>query len=153
MNKNIVGIISILFVSAILIFSFVIYKNPHIFTDIINRNKQNVNLPPEFPEIPKYPLATLVDSYSENRLYGKYIKVSWSSMDSVPVISTWYSKSLKENGWSIDIEPADYSATDIQYMVAIKNYTTIQLSIIKNAEEKVVYIEAEIQPINEEGDY
>ena|SRR4030042_4950295 len=145
--------IAISLLSLFILIILIIFKNPQNVINLFRKPVvQKIVLPEGFPDIPHYNDATLVASVSEPRGEGQYLSGTWNTDSSVSDVSTWYKNILNDTGWIIDIEPADYKANDIQYLVAFKNGTRLQLSMIKKEDINKVQIIAEFQPIVEDKD-
>ena len=154
MRKKIKIILSVVIslLSLFLLVILIIFKNPQNLINLFRKpDIQKVSLPEGFPETPVYLDSKLVGSVSEERRSGQYFKGTWNTDSSVPDVATWYVNNLRDSGWIIDIEPADYKADDIQYLVALKNGTTLQLSLIKKEDNKVQIV-AEYQPKDDDED-
>jgi hypothetical protein len=126
--KKLVFPISLLIV--ILISTFLLVKRPQ------KQPTSTANIADDYPESPVYPNADFQDS---NKVES-YTKTdfsydgTWKTQDDVATVMAWYIDKLKNDGWNMNVLPANPNATDIQYAEGYygKNiYKIIQVSVIK----------------------
>lgn len=99
-----------------------------------------------FPQLPIYPQAVLLSSSIEGE--GEKIKYSgsWETKDTVPEVGAWYSETLKNSGWLLDLLPADPQENKIQLWVAQKGETKLHLSLERQDDASSTLITAEFPP-------
>lgn len=95
-------------------------------------NRTVQKLPSDFPDIPVYTNAVLVSTNKTISNSGDGYVGIWKSEKNVSDITGWYSTSLKNSGWTIDIAPENTASNEIQYLVAKKSDTVVQLSVLRS---------------------
>ena len=128
--SRVIGII------AIIVFGLLIF-----FYLIIRLTKPQIKLVSGFPEIPVFPGAYLVYSSKEPR-EGLLFEATWEVVSAISAISNWYVEKLQEEGWDLDITPAD-ATSDIQLMRFYNDIYTLNLSVIRESGSAKARITAE----------
>ncbi|OGH10661.1 MAG: hypothetical protein A2857_01910 [Candidatus Levybacteria bacterium RIFCSPHIGHO2_01_FULL_36_15] len=153
-QKNVTPIVFLALVAIILLLLFFVKPQTNFNQQLVSHE---VKLVKDFPQIPLYPNAILLDSSTvQINQQIKYL-ATWKSDATLQEISRWYANQLDPAGWIIQVRPADTNSSTIQEYYAQKGNLKLSMSLIRDDKQFYTKISADIYPMiaqieNEEED-
>lgn len=83
----------------------------------------------DFPILPVYENASLVNSYKKTEGQRVGFEANWTTDDAVNVVMNWYMQNVQNDGWTVLEPPANPDADSEQFAVLEKDGRRLNLTV------------------------
>lgn len=84
---------------------------------------------PDFPILPIYENATLVNSYKKTEGQRVGFEANWITSDPVNIVMNWYMQQVQNDGWIVIESPENPDADSEQFAVLEKDGRSLHLTV------------------------